>query len=139
MTPNQRRAAELGVTTGGAAAIAVAVMMATRPVAAPVLLPIALTAQSMPASPAHAGDGYSSVRVVSCGDSHVAKVAGDDNRGTITLGPGAGAGCTLLFSRPWGGTPTCSVTGGTPAKLNTTDLVIVDAGPQLVYECKEQP
>ena len=103
---------------------------------APVLpdLPAKVADPARPARPArHGRDGLES-RLVSCGDSTMAKVAGDDTEGVIAVGTGA-TGCTLLFSAPWSSVPTCAVNGGTITSVTQNELVIDGVTDAVAYRC----
>lgn len=88
-----------------------------------------------PAAEPRKGKDGAVTRLVSCGDSTVAKVAGDDTAGVIALGDGAGGMCTVLFAAPWNGTVTCAVNGGTVDHANEHELAINDAGASVSYRC----
>lgn len=91
---------------------------------------------AVPAQAAPQSDAVT--RLVSCGDmrgSDAARVGGDDRHGSITLGPGAGGKCTLVFGARWTARPTCMVVGGRIAKLTATDLVIEGAKDVITYDC----
>lgn len=129
-------------TAATAAVVAVVAVLAlggkSAPPDVPVLPDLPARAQdpSKPArQPRHSPEGLET-RLVACGDSQVAKVAGDDTEGVIAFGTGAGGGCTLLFSAPWQGVPTCAVNGGTVASVTEHELVITGATDAAAYRCR---
>lgn len=90
--------------------------------------------------PRHKASDGTTTRLVSCGLSTDATVAGDDLVGLVTLGPGASGTCTLLFSQRWEKAPTCLVEGGIVASVNHTDLVVGNiAAEAFAYRCAETP
>lgn len=78
--------------------------------------------------------------LISCGNPAILAIESDEpemSEGTITLGPGAGGKCTLLFATQ---TPrVCAIVGGTLKTLTSSDLVIDGAGNVVTYQCSEAP
>lgn len=82
--------------------------------------------------------------LTSCGTSPV--VTGDDNGGTITLGSGTPAACTVTFNKTWTNAPSCNATTeatGVSAFITaisttavTFGVTIADGGGKIYYSCQ---
>ncbi len=72
-------------------------------------------------------------RLVSCGSSLEATLAGDDTVGMVAPGSGA-TSCTLIFSDPWPRIPTCNISGGTVTAATVTEVTILGGVP-FSYRC----
>ncbi len=129
----QKHGPTLGIAT--AAVIAVKLMSSAPASAPPVAEPSRMAMKQAPIPVEKTPIDGVPTRVVSCGNSKVASVSGDDSSGTIKLGPGADGKCTMLFAAI--GSRACQVVGGEIKKLTKTDLVIENVvGGVVAYECK---
>ena len=126
--------------TAGIAVVAVAAIALMQPDAprTPTVPPLPPEVTKAEAHPRRTSDPTVHARVVSCGNSKVASVIGDDFAGVATPGPGAGGKCVVLFARSWDVAPTCSVNGGKIVKVTTTDLVLTGIGDAVAYRCQEK-
>lgn len=96
-------------------------------------------------SAGHNWTGGVTPTLTSCGGGTPA-VTGDDNSGTITLGTGVTAACTLNFVKTWAQTPTCSATSdaagvsGEVTAISTTAVTFGvttgNAGGKVYYGCR---
>jgi hypothetical protein len=130
----KRHAPTLGIAV--AAALVTAQLVMPDAPGMPALPALPAEIQAAKAHPRRASDRLVKTRLVACGDSTQASVTGDDLVGVVTLGPGAGGACTVLFASKWSEQPYCIVEGGTVAAIDETDLIVSGVtGPAFAYRC----